>query len=257
MGVYEELCAELFPAPATRPHFILASTTHGAWAKAPFHVVHAARGELAFGVAPSGRVELPLVIPAPKRADEDVEKAYGPLLERLAPHNSLYQTIRALLALSGLSPRWLGAGELQERIQRKLVANSVINPLTALMGCRNDALVGNSYAQRINQRVCDEAEQVFRAQAADDAGEGEEQAPFPPRLTKASQEAEVMKVAKMTAPNWSSMLQDVRKGHETEIEYMNWYLSRMGQRYGVPMPCNDTLRLLVKMKAQMPGGEEM
>ncbi|KAG8709801.1 2-dehydropantoate 2-reductase (Ketopantoate reductase) (KPA reductase) (KPR) [Ceratobasidium sp. 394] len=257
MGVYEELCAKLFPAPATRPHFVLASTTHGAWAKAQFHVVHAARGELAFGVAPSGRVELPLEVPEPARkAGEDAEKTYGTLLERLAPHDSLYKTVRALLALSGLSPRWLGAGELQERIQRKLVTNSVINPLTALMGCRNGALVGNSYAWRINRQVCDEAEKVFRAQAADDAGEGEE-VPFPLSLTKASLEAEVMKVAKMTGPNWSSMLQDVRKGHETEIEYMNGYLSRMGQRYEVPMPCNDMLRTLVKMKAQMPGGEEM
>ncbi|KAG8745902.1 2-dehydropantoate 2-reductase (Ketopantoate reductase) (KPA reductase) (KPR) [Ceratobasidium sp. 414] len=257
MGVYEELCAKLFPAPATRPHFILASTTHGAWAKAPFHVVHAARGELTFGVAPSGRVELPLEVPASERANQDVEKTYGVLLQQLAPHDSLYKTIRALLALSGLSPHWLGAGELQERIQRKLVTNSVINPLTALMGCRNGALVGNSYAQRINRQVCDEAEQVFRAQVADDAGGGEEEISFPLSLTRASLEAEVMKVAKMTAPNWSSMLQDVRKGHETEIEFMNGYLGRMGQRYGVPMPCNDMLRLLVQMKAQMPGGEEM
>ncbi|KAG9105407.1 2-dehydropantoate 2-reductase (Ketopantoate reductase) (KPA reductase) (KPR), partial [Ceratobasidium sp. 392] len=193
----------------------------------------------------------------PTSNESNVEKRYGTLLERLTPYDSLYKTIRALLALSGLSPQWIGAGELQERIQRKLVTNSVINPLTALMGCRNGALVSSSYAKRINQQVCDEAEQVFRAQVADDAGEGGEEIPFPLKLTKASLEAEVMRVAKLTSPNWSSMLQDVRKGHETEVEYMNGYLSRMGQRYNVPTPCNDMLRLLVKMKAQMPGGEEM
>ncbi|KAG8709088.1 2-dehydropantoate 2-reductase (Ketopantoate reductase) (KPA reductase) (KPR) [Ceratobasidium sp. 395] len=254
MGVYEELCAKLFPAPASRPHFILGTTTHGAWSKAPFHVVHAARGDLAFGIVPSTRVQLPLETIVSK--ETDVEKKYGPWLERLTPYDSLYKTTRTLLALSGLSPQWIGAGELQERIQRKLVTNSVVNPLTALMGCRNGALASSFYAKRITQQVCDEAEQVFRAQIADDAGEREE-IPFPLRLTKESLEAEVVRVARLTAPNWSSMLQDVRKGHETEVEYMNGYLSRMGERYGVPTPCNDMLRMLVKMKAQMPSGEEM
>ncbi|QRV97481.1 2-dehydropantoate 2-reductase [Ceratobasidium sp. AG-Ba] len=251
MGVYEELCVKLFPSPSSRPNFILATTTHGAWTKAPFHVIHAARGELAFGIAPSDRVrDLPLDIPT---QDPNHPMAYNKLFEQIAPHDSLYKTMRALLSLSGLTPTWLGAGQLQERIQRKLVTNSVINPLTALMGCRNGALSSSSHARKICRQVCDEAERVFRAQAVEDGEAGS----FPLKLTSASLEAEVLRVAKLTAPNWSSMLQDVRKGHETEIDYMNGYLGRMGQRYKVSTPCNDMLRTLVHMKAQMPGGEEM
>ena len=293
MGVYEELCAKLFPAPSERPHFILASTTHGARAKAPFHVVHAARGDIAFGVAPSDRVDLPLEIPRPRgytsdmlpdtktseeynennyKADEQTDTPYSPWLERLAPHDTLLRTIRALLSLRGLSPQWLGAGELQERIQRKLVTNSVINPLTALMGCRNGPISVNSHAKHITKQVCREAETVFRAQALDDLGgsssqDGElqqdsrsrlslKEVELPFRLTAPSLESEVARVARMTAHNFSSMLQDVRKGHETEVEYMNGYLCRMGTRYDVPTPINDMLRTLVKMKSEMPSGEE-
>lgn len=290
MGVYEELCAKIFPAPSERPHFVLASTTHGAWAKAPFHVVHAARGDLAFGVVPSDRVDLPLEIPHPQGynsdmppdaklneensygANERAETPYAPWLGRLAPHNTLFHTIRALLSLRGLTPQWLGAGELQERIQRKLVTNSVINPLTALMGCRNGPISVSPYAKHITKQVCQEAESVFRAQALDDLGgdpsrDGEreqddrprtnlQEVELPLRLTAPSLEAEVIRVARMTAHNFSSMLQDVRSGHETEVEYMNGYLCRMGTRYGVPTPINDMLRKLVKMKAEIPGGDE-
>lgn len=277
MGVYEELCAKLFPAPSERPHFILASTTHGAWAKTPFHVVHAARGDIAFGVAPSDRVDLPLEIPRPKMtredydedsygADEQTGAPYTPWLERLAPHETLFRTVRAILSLRGLSPHWLGAGELQERIQRKLVTNSVINPLTALMGCRNGLISTNAHAKHVTKQVCREAESVFRAQAVDDLGgsnQDGEKSPMnlrdvelPFRLTAPSLESEVARVARMTAYNFSSMLQDVKKGHETEVEYMNGYLCRMGTRYGVSTPVNDMLRTLVKMRAEMPAGEE-
>lgn len=52
-GVLDLLYEKLFPDPEHRPNFILASTTHGAWTKRRLHVVHAADGELHFGIVPN------------------------------------------------------------------------------------------------------------------------------------------------------------------------------------------------------------
>ncbi|CAE7232866.1 unnamed protein product [Rhizoctonia solani] len=271
MGVYEELCANIFPSPESRPHFVLASTTHGVWSKRPFYTVHAGLGDLVFGVAPSNRVQLPINFEKPGRQeitnwDLGSHKEQSALLEKLAPYDSLHGTISALLSLRGLQPSWIGASDLQERLQRKLVTNSVVNPLTALMGCRNGSLVGNQHAHKIGQGVCQEAEKVFRAQMLEDESgrpvQGSkftdkelENVKLPLRLTALSLEAEFVRVARLTSVNFSSMLQDVRNGRQTEVKYMNGYLSRMGKKYGIPTPVNDMLALLIQMKGTMPSGE--
>ncbi|KAJ1301608.1 hypothetical protein OPQ81_008856 [Rhizoctonia solani] len=224
MGVYEELCANIFPLPETRPHFVLASTTHGVWAKRPFYTVHAGFGDLVFGVAPSSRVQLPNNFEKPDRKeitnwDLGLHKEQEGLLKKLVPYESLHGTLSALLSLRGLQPAWIGASDLQERLQRKLVTNSVINPLTALMGCRNGSLVGNQYAHKIGQSVCQEAEKVFRAQALEDeTGRSTKDSNvtdqdlanvrLPLNLTAPSLEAEFVRVARLTSVNLSSMLQD-------------------------------------------------
>ncbi|KAF8667701.1 Ketopantoate reductase PanE/ApbA C terminal [Rhizoctonia solani] len=273
MGVYEELCANIFPAPETRPHFVLASTTHGVWVKRPFHTVHAGFGDLVFGVAPSSRVQIPIDFEKPSRKQlrsldlESHKKEQEALLDQLAPYASLHDTVNALLSLRGLQSSWIGASTLQERLQRKLVTNSVVNPLTALMGCRNGSLVGNQYAYKIGQGICQEAEKVFRAQMLEDErGQPNKDSSLtdqdlgsvnlPLRLTAPSLEAEFVRVARLTSVNFSSMLQDVRSGKETEVNYMNGYLSRMGKKYGIQTPVNDMLRTLVQMKGAMPNKEE-
>src|SRR6267154_3694313 len=55
MGVYEDLVQRIFRNPESRPHFIMASNTNGAWLKSPFHVVHAGIGEITFGIVPDSR----------------------------------------------------------------------------------------------------------------------------------------------------------------------------------------------------------
>lgn len=55
INVYEQLISEVFKNSNDRPHFVLASINHGAWIKAPLHVVHAGVGSLRFAIAPDGR----------------------------------------------------------------------------------------------------------------------------------------------------------------------------------------------------------
>ena len=52
MGVYEQLIRNVFRNPTKRPHFVLASNSHGAFTTQPFHVVHAGIGSIDFGIVP-------------------------------------------------------------------------------------------------------------------------------------------------------------------------------------------------------------
>jgi 2-dehydropantoate 2-reductase len=56
----------------------------------------------------------------------------------------------------------------------------------------------------------------------------------------------VLDVAEKTAKNTSSMLQDVRAGRTTEIDYINGYIIRRGRELGIECINNKRLVQLVK-----------
>ena len=56
MGVLDMLLERLWPQPHSRPHFVLASTTHGCYLKKPLHAVHAGFGSIHLGIVPSLRL---------------------------------------------------------------------------------------------------------------------------------------------------------------------------------------------------------
>ncbi len=51
----------------------------------------------------------------------------------------------------------------------------------------------------------------------------------------------VLSVAEKTAANTSSMLQDVLRGKETEIEAINGYLVREAKKHRIAVPVNEAL----------------
>ena len=55
-------------------------------------------------------------------------------------------------------------------MERKLVVNLVINPLTALLGCRIGDLLESAEARKIVSRVCAEAARAYAMQAREEEG---------------------------------------------------------------------------------------
>ena len=51
----------------------------------------------------------------------------------------------------------------------------------------------------------------------------------------------------------SSTAQDILRGRRTEIEHLNGYVAREGERLGVPTPVNRTLNALIKLLEQAAG----
>jgi len=114
----------------------------------------------------------------------------------------------------------------------KLAINAAINPLTALLGVRNGALLESGWARRMMAAAAREVAAVAAAQGI--------ALPFDDPAAAAET------VARRTAANVSSMLGDVRRGVPTEIDAICGAVVRAGEMHGVATPVNRTLHALVK-----------
>jgi 2-dehydropantoate 2-reductase len=130
--------------------------------------------------------------------------------------------------------------DIERLVWSKLLVNVGINALTAIFGVKNGVLVIDKDLNQIMRAAVREAVDVAR-------GRGLE---FP--LSAVLQEVE--RVCHLTADNLSSMLQDVRRGTITEIDYINGAVVREGQRQGIEAPLNRLLVRLVKGLSER-GGE--
>ncbi len=122
--------------------------------------------------------------------------------------------------------------DLESLLWGKLVINAAINPLTALLRIRNGDLLNRPVARRLLAEVVTEA-------AAVAAGSGV-QLPYPNPVQM------VEEVARNTAANYSSMLQDVLRGTPTEIDAINGAIVKAGELVQVVTPVNRIIWQLVK-----------
>lgn len=115
----------------------------------------------------------------------------------------------------------------------KVVVNCAINPITAITGLKNGALLDTPPLRELMQRVVEEAVDVARA----------ENAPLPEGEDLL---ARARRVAELTASNKSSMLQDIERARQTEIDAICGEIVQRGLRHGIDTPVNLSLRALVK-----------
>ena len=113
----------------------------------------------------------------------------------------------------------------------KLVVNTAINPLTALLGVPNGVLLERPNARALLGEVARETAAVAQALGV--------------ALPFADVVAAAEAVALRTAANHSSMLQDVRRGAHTEIDSICGAVVLAGERVGVPTPLNRVMWRMV------------
>lgn len=274
MGLYEELASRVFRNAEQRPHFILASNTHGVFTKSFHHVVHTGSGTIDFAVVhdQTRNFEASLDDASTPRFDRSLQLSdiTNPQDPHFVRYKSLRDTVAVLLLLESLHTTWRPMHEMQVILRRKLVVNAVINPLTAIMGCRNGDIFTSPATRYLMDSVCYEASQAFAAEFQSETNQwihglkeqgvnvdGVNVTRLPSGLTKTSLEQAVIKVVNETRGNISSMLSDVRQGNPTEIDYINGYLLGIGQTHKVRMPTNAALLNLVKMRCHIPLDQQL
>ncbi len=135
---------------------------------------------------------------------------------------------------------------IQSLIWSKLIINVGINALTALTGLKNGELLNFEETKTLMKELVDEACMV-----ADRKGI---------RLSYPDPLETVYEVARKTALNRSSMLQDFDRGSRSEIDFINYAIVREGEKLGINTPVNRTVSYLVrtldKIHAEERGKEQ-
>ena len=115
----------------------------------------------------------------------------------------------------------------------KLAVNCAINPLSALLEVRNGALLESEEARAQLVAAAREVGAVAQARGI---------------VLRADPAERALDVARATANNRSSMLQDLLRGAPTEIEALCGAVVAEGLRLGVPTPLNARLLEQVRQR---------
>ena len=119
-------------------------------------------------------------------------------------------------------------------IWSKLLINVGINALGAVSGLHNGELLAFTETREIMRQAVGEAYRVAKRKRI--------------KLAYEDPIQKVEAVARATAKNVCSMLQDVLKRRPTEIDYINGAIVRQGKGLGIAVPVNEVLTGLVKAR---------
>lgn len=191
-----EKCKDTFGPRRT----IAATTTHGAWRPSAGVVNWAGFGAINLG-------ELP----------------FGAKLSEI-------QDFVDLLEQSGLNPNLQSDG--MAMIWSKILLNIAINPVAAITGLSNGALLENEIFETCVEVMLEGAKIARLEGIAIDAD--------------ATLIDNLRVVLEATSSNQCSMLQDIRQGNVTEIQFLNRQIVDRAEKYGVSTPLNQLLSKLVE-----------
>jgi 2-dehydropantoate 2-reductase len=129
------------------------------------------------------------------------------------------------------------AGDVGLLLWRKLVIVAAINPLGALTGSTNGAVVSDPDLVPLARALATEAATVALAEGVD------------PGDPWAALEA----AARATAANRNSMLQDLDAGRPTEIDAISGAILRRARTHGIAVPFTETMLRLVLARERSAG----
>ena len=114
----------------------------------------------------------------------------------------------------------------------KILLNIAINPIAAITGLSNGALLENEMFETCVE-VMLEGAKIARLEGI-------------ATLDDATLIDNLRVVLEATSTNQCSMLQDVRQGSVTEIQFLNRQIVDRAEKYGVSTPLNQLLSKLVE-----------
>lgn len=114
---------------------------------------------------------------------------------------------------------WIRTADIERMMLMKLAANSVINPLTALLKKTNGVL--NSHKEQVKELT----EEIYNVIGRIDCS-----------ITPDELDRYIWDIISRTAQNRSSMLSDLISGNKTEIDSIAGYVITQADELGIPIP---------------------
>lgn len=124
------------------------------------------------------------------------------------------------------------SNNIKRVVWEKIFVNAAINPFGALTGLRNGDLLTIPEIKDAMKTAVLEGIRVTEKLGV--------------KLSEQSPVERAFEVARKTAQNKNSMLQDIEKRKKTEIDFINGALVRYGETVGISCPINAVLTALIK-----------
>ena len=123
----------------------------------------------------------------------------------------------------------------------KVLVNASINPITAIARVQNGRLLTMPQLNTLLRMSSVEGATVARSEGY--------------AISNGHAISAAEKVAKRTAENRSSMLQDIERGRRTEIAEISGAIIEVARSHGIAVPVVDTIRLSVGLLERRSGGQ--
>ncbi|MFK4998054.1 2-dehydropantoate 2-reductase [Bacillus sp. N9] len=108
--------------------------------------------------------------------------------------------------------------DFEEMLERKLIVNAMINPLTALFRVKNGMLLTNPSYLALLHTLYEEVISCF------------------PKMKGKMTIKEVERICQSTSDNKSSMFKDIEEGRQTEVDAILGYVLKRGMEMGIKLP---------------------
>jgi len=219
MGQIEDLNERVFTNPSTRPSYMFGIMRHGVYLRTPVEaILSGTSGNASLGIVESH-----------KSTTQHLHAQY------------LLDTLLQSKALRCEKMEWPDLFRVQ---LLKLASNCVLNPLTALLDIRNGQIKDNANIQPLQRQLLREISAVFQK-----LPEMEELSLDRNQFSAQALESVLLDTVEKTAQNSSSMREDILKGRNTEIQYINGWIIRRAKAMGLNCEANSSLTQLVLAKS--------
>ncbi len=151
--------------------------------------------------------------------------------ERYSHHSNLTQAFLIALSEAGFDPKLITDPE--EAIWRKALINVGINAIGALTRLTNGSLAHIPDLRELVSQTVIEAHALARKKQI-------------PLVDRESYLTSVFSVINATKDNKNSMLQDILRGNQTEIDFLNGEIVALGMKMNFSTPMNAMLTHLIK-----------
>ncbi|KAF2751713.1 hypothetical protein M011DRAFT_491281 [Sporormia fimetaria CBS 119925] len=261
MGTVEEVTREIFPDPETRPRYMRAVRTYRTQLHPadPFTAIYKGDGTMGVALLPhereggaapfsptprfSARDRLPVEARHPAKPNSAVPSPQDPGFEWMPNDRYLLRTLTRspVLMATGLSPPDL----LQMQLER-LAISSILGPISVMLDARHGGMLYNYAISRTMRLLLAEISLVIRS-----LPELQYIPNVSQRFDPGHLETFVVAVARIRKDEINSMLEDVRRGRQTEVDYLNGWIVKKGEELGIQCFMNFMMLNLVKGKANM------
>jgi 2-dehydropantoate 2-reductase len=244
MGITDDVNARIFPNPATRPRYIVGVTSHAVEDQRgrAFTTIHTRRGNTYLSLVPKTIGLQHLKIP-----NEE------PLVQRMyyGWTASSRNLMRSLTRCPILNAKGFQYGEMLQLQFKRLAVNAVLSPLSVVFDCTYGKLLGTFASTSLMRGLLQEIVAVARS-----VPELRRLNHFKYQFTPERLESLIVRIASRSNNTLGPMLEDVRNGRRTDIDFINGYIVKRGQELGIPCPINTTVIQMVNAKQEMASSKE-